>query len=79
MATPHKQHSRITGSDTPLLKDRRARYVTHDDAPVLPGINPQTPGTMPRAEDDEATRAHSPEFNDRPGSGKHTADRLKVF
>jgi hypothetical protein len=23
--------------------------------------------------------AHSPDFNDRPGSGKHTADRLNVF
>jgi len=34
---------------------------------------------MPRAEDDEATRAHSPDFNDRPGSGKYTADRLNVF
>jgi hypothetical protein len=31
------------------------------------------------AEDDEATRAHSPDFNDRPGSGKHTTDRLNVF
>ena len=48
-------------------------------SPVLPGINAQTPGTMPRAEDDEATRANSPEFHDRPGSGRHTADRLKYF
>jgi len=22
---------------------------------------------------------HSPDFNDRPGSGKHTTDRLNVF
>ena len=57
----------------------RDTHVTHTDAPVLPGINPLTPGTMPRAEDDEATRANSPEFHDRPGSGKHTADRLKYF
>ena len=48
-------------------------------SPVLPGINAQTPETMPRAEDDEATRANSPEFHDRPGSGRHTADRLKYF
>jgi hypothetical protein len=34
---------------------------------------------MPRAEDDDDTRAHSPEFHDRPGSGKHTADKLKYF
>jgi hypothetical protein len=79
MSTAFKQHTRIVGSDTPLLRDRKDRYVTHDGAPVLPGINPQAPGRMARAEDDEATRAHSPEFNDRPGSGKHTADRLKVF
>ena len=54
-------------------------HVTHTNASVRPGINAQTPGTMPRAEDDEATRAHSPEFHDRPGSGKNTADRLKYF
>ena len=58
---------------------RQVMHVTHDDAPVRPGINAQTPSSMPRAEDDEATRAHSPEFNDRPGSGKHTADRLIHF
>jgi hypothetical protein len=76
MATAHRRRATIVESDTALSKDR---HVTHADAPVLPGINAQTPDTMPRAEDDEATRAHSPEFNDRPGSGKHTADRLKVF
>ena len=58
---------------------RKDTHVTHTDAPVLPGINALTPGTMPRAEDDEATRANSPEFHDRPGSGKNTADRLKYF
>ena len=63
-------------ADTVLRKDT---HVTHTASPVLPGISPQTPGTMPRAEDDEATRAHSPEFHDRPGSGKNTADRLKYF
>lgn len=54
---------------------RKDTHITHEDAPVLPGINAQTPDTMPRGEDDEATRATSPEFHDRPGSGKHTADR----
>jgi hypothetical protein len=34
---------------------------------------------MPRAEDDEDTRAHSPEFHDRPGSGKDTAHRQIHF
>jgi hypothetical protein len=79
VATARTQLARIVGTDTPLREDRKNRYVTHEDAPVLPGISPQSPGRMPRAEDDEATRAHSPDFNDRPGSGKHTADRLNVF
>jgi hypothetical protein len=29
------------------------------------------PGTLHRAEDDEAARSRSPEFHDLPGSGKH--------
>jgi hypothetical protein len=49
------------------------------NTPVLPGINAQTPSSMPRAEDDEESRAQSPEFHDRPGSGKNTVDRLKYF
>jgi hypothetical protein len=56
-----------------------ARHVTHDDAPVLPGISPLTIPTMPRAEDDDATRAGSYEFHDRPGSGRHTTERLEHF
>jgi hypothetical protein len=79
MATAHPRHARIVGLDTPPPTDRRARYISHDDAPVLPGISSRTPGRMPRAEDDDATRAHSPDFNDRPGSGKNTADRMNVF
>jgi len=58
---------------------RRDTHVREEDAPVGPGINAQTPDSMPRAEDDAATRAHSPEFHDRPGSGKHTADRQEEF
>ncbi len=58
---------------------RKATHVTHEDAPVLPGISPLTIGTMPRSEDDEATRAASYEFHDRPGSGRYTADRLEHF
>ena len=77
----HGRHGRghvliMATADTVLRKDT---HVTHTAAPVLAGISPQTPGTMPRAEDDDATRAHSPEFHDRPGSGKNTADRLKYF
>jgi hypothetical protein len=54
-------------------------HVTHEDAPVRPGISPQNPGTMPRAEDDVETRAHSPEFHDRPGSGRDTDERKKYY
>lgn len=35
----------------------------HWDANI--GINPQNTASMPRAEDDEEVRAHSPEFHDR--------------
>jgi hypothetical protein len=31
----------------------------------LEGVNPRAPSTMPRGEDDEQTRANSPEFHDR--------------
>ena len=58
---------------------RTSTRMTRDDTPVLPGISPEAPGSMPRAEDDAHTLAHSPEFHDRPGSGRHTADRLNFF
>lgn len=58
---------------------RKDTHVTKEDSPERPGINAQTPDSMPRAEDDEATRANSPEFHDRPGSGKNTADKDKYF
>jgi hypothetical protein len=76
MVTASRRRARIVDPNTTPRKDT---HVTHADAPVRPGINAQTPGSMPRGEDDDATRAHSPEFNDRPGSGKHTADRMKFF
>ena len=41
--------------------------VDNDDAPI--GLH--DPSSMPRGEDDAAVREHSPEFHDRPGSGKH--------
>jgi hypothetical protein len=36
--------------------------------PEPEGINPRDTSSMPRAEDDEKTRANSPEFHDRPPS-----------
>jgi hypothetical protein len=62
-----------------MTTTRKDTHVTKEGSPVRPGINPQTPESMPRAEDDESTRAHSPEFHDRPGSGKHTADRHRYY
>ena len=58
---------------------RKDTHVTKEDSPVLPGIDAQTPGSMPRAEDDASTWANSREFHDRPGSGKYTADRQRYF
>jgi hypothetical protein len=37
--------------------------------PELEGISPLNPATFPRAEDDEETFAHSPEFHDLPDPG----------
>ena len=34
----------------------------------LEGINPRDTSSMPRGEDDDKTRAESPEFHDRPGA-----------
>ena len=63
-----------------IATDTAPRKDTHlTNVPVRPGIDAQTPSSMPRAEDDEDTRANSPEFHDRPGSGKDTAHRLASF
>jgi hypothetical protein len=63
--------------DLPPL--RHDTHVTHEQSPVGAGVGTQAPSSMPRAEDDVATRAGSPEFHDRPGSGKHTADRMRYY
>ena len=76
MMTAKSWRVNLGGPNAPMRNDT---HVTHADAPVRPGINAQTPNSMPRAEDDDATRAHSPEFHDRPGSGKHTADKRIYF
>ena len=54
-------------------------HVTKDDSPVGVGIDAQDPDSMPRAEDDDVTRARSPAFHDPPGSGKNIADRKKFY
>ena len=42
---------------------------TESETPELEGISPLNPSTFPRAEDDEDTFAHSPEFHDIPDPG----------
>jgi hypothetical protein len=40
-----------------------------ETTPELEGISTLNPSTFPRAEDDEETLAHSPEFHDLPDPG----------
>ena len=71
-----------TGEEMPEVAHDEVRdstHVTKEATPVLPGIDAQNPNSMPRAEDDAATRADSPEFHDRPGSGRRIVDRHRVF
>jgi len=42
------------------------------DAGDQEGVNPRDTSSMPRGEDDEKTRANSPEFHDRPPTGRPT-------
>lgn len=47
-------------------------------APDHEGVNPRDTSSMPRGEDDDQTRAESPEFNDRtdvPDAGTATPPR----
>lgn len=64
---------------SPAVPPAKDTHVTYDQAPLQIGISPQMPGSMPRAEDDDATRRRSPEFHDRPGSGNGTAIRHFYF
>jgi hypothetical protein len=63
----------------PEETQRRDTHVTPEQAVLRIGIDAQMPNSMPRAEDDAATRAGSPEFHDRPGSGRHIANRQLEF
>lgn len=66
-------------ADTPTAPPPKDTHITYEQAPLRIGISPQMPGSMPRAEDDAATRRESPEFHDRPGSGNGTAVRHFYF
>jgi hypothetical protein len=42
--------------------------------PDSEGINPRDTSSMPRGEDDEKTRAESPEFHDRPPTERRSTE-----
>jgi hypothetical protein len=71
-----EEPTRTPGSHPTAVRDT---HLTKENTPERQGINAQTPDSMPRAEDDAATRAHSPAFHDPPGSGKNIADRRRFF
>lgn len=52
------------------LPEAPGSHQTRPVTPVEEGINPTKPDTMPRGEDDADTERNSPEFHDRPGSGR---------
>ena len=54
-------------------------HIRHEDAPDGPGIDAQNPDSMPRAEDDAATRAQSPGFHDRAGAGNTRRTARSIF
>jgi hypothetical protein len=58
-------------SDSIRQPDIRDKKYNRTNPPELEGINPLKPDTFPRAEDDEETRAHSPEFHDVPDPGSN--------
>lgn len=62
---PH--HGTQPKGDRPTATDD-ADTATPERDPTPRGSEP---GTLHRAEDDEAARSRSPEFHDEPGSGKH--------
>ena len=49
--------------------DESDTELEHNTTPELEGISPLNPSTFPRAEDDDDTRARSPEFHDVPDPG----------
>jgi hypothetical protein len=57
------------------MPDAPNAHKTKVAQPVVEGINPRDTSSMPRGEDDEKTRADSPEFHDRPPCAKATAQR----
>lgn len=60
------------------MPDARGAHTDRHASADHNHINPQDPSSMPRGEDDEQTRAESPEFHDRtdiPDAGTATPPR----
>ena len=60
------------------MPDARYSHKDRKDAGDQAGVNPRDTSSMPRGEDDERTRAESPEYNDRtdiPEGGTATPPR----
>ena len=47
------------------MPDARHAHEDREDAADHEGVNPRDTSSMPRGEEDEKTRANSPEFHDR--------------
>jgi hypothetical protein len=64
-------------------RDRELRQPGRDRMPVdesdndAPGISPQKPSSMPRAEDDAETYEKSPEFHDQEAPDSAQDDQCK--
>jgi hypothetical protein len=59
----------VNRSNTNSTPEPADRNTLEDTTPELEGISPRNPSTFPRAEDDDETFAHSPEFHDLPDPG----------
>ena len=57
------------------MPDAPYAHKDRDDLADHEGVNPRDTSSMPRGEDDEKTRANSPEFHDRPPSAKPTVGK----
>jgi hypothetical protein len=54
-------------------------HVIHEQSPSQLPLSPQMPGSMPRAQDEPATRDKSPGLHDQPGSSKEPSTRYFYF
>lgn len=55
-------------SKNEYMPEAEGSHVSRPLTPKPEGVNPTSPSTMPRGEDDAETERNSPEFHDRPGT-----------